>query len=107
MGSVLRHRQGPVHFVLDLDRGPSWMGRALQVQVLRPGTPVPVVADIIEVRCGDLARFTVPMSIEEGTWTVLRVADPDTHGPTHGPPNHPANNHALAYTSPWFLEPRT
>lgn len=105
MGSVLRHRQGPVEFVLDVDRGPSWIGRALQAQVLRPDTPVPAVADMVEVRCGALARFTVPMSIEDGRWTVLRLADPDTRNTTQGPPNHPANNHAIAYTSPWFLQP--
>ncbi len=104
MGAVLRHRQGPVEFVLDVDCGPSWIGRALQAQVLRPDTLVPAVADIVEVRCGDVARFTVPMSIEDGRWVVLRLADPDTRN-AQGPPNHPANNHAIAYTSPWFLEP--
>ena len=45
MGSVLPHRQGSVEFVLDVDCGPSWAGRTLQVQVLRPDTPVPVVAE--------------------------------------------------------------
>ncbi|MGH3774674.1 MAG: CehA/McbA family metallohydrolase [Pseudonocardiaceae bacterium] len=105
MGSVLRHRHGPVPVVLDVDRGPSWTGRPLQVQVLRPGTPVPAVADVIEVRCGDVARFTVPMSIEEGHWLVLRLADPDAPNGTRGLLEHPANNHAVAYTSPWFLEP--
>jgi len=105
MGSVLRHRHGPVPLVLDVDRGPSWIGRPLQAQVLRPGTPVPAVADVVEVRCGDVARFTVPLDIEDGPWAVLRIADPDAPNGTPGPPNHPANNHAVAYTSPWFLEP--
>lgn len=105
MGSVLRHRQGPVEFVLDVEATPSWIGRALQVQVLRPDTPVPAVVERLEVRCGALARFTVPMSIEDGHWTVLRLADPDAPEATQGPPNYPANNHAIAYTSPWFLRP--
>jgi hypothetical protein len=105
MGSVLRHRQGPVEFVLDVECVPSWTGRVLQVQVLRPNTPVPAVADVAEVRCGDVTRFTVSMSIEAGNWTVLRLADPDIPNATQGPPNHPANNHAIAYTSPWFLRP--
>ncbi len=105
MGSVLRHREGPVEFILDVDSGPSWAGRALQVQVLRPGTPVPTVADVVEMHCGEVARFTVPMNVEDGRWTVLRLADPDTSNNTQGPPDHPANNHAIAYTSPWFLEP--
>ncbi|MGB8994897.1 MAG: CehA/McbA family metallohydrolase [Pseudonocardiaceae bacterium] len=105
MGSVLRHRQGPVEFVLDVEAGPSWTGRTLQVQVLRPDTSVPTVVDVVEVRCGELACFTVPMSIEDGHWTVLRLADPAIPNTTPGPLNHPANNHAIAYTSPWFLEP--
>ena len=105
MGSALRHRQGPVAFALDVDCLPSWTGRTLQVQVLRPDTPVPAVADVVEMRCGDVARFTVPMSIDDGRWVVLRLADPDTPNTTLGPPQHPANNHAVAYTSPWFLEP--
>jgi hypothetical protein len=104
MGSVLRHRQGPVEFVLDVDRGPSWTGRVLQVQVLRPDTPVPAVADVVEARCGDVTRFTVPMSIDDGHWTVLRLADPHAPSGTEVPFNHPANNHAIAYTSPWFLD---
>ncbi len=105
MGSVLRHRRGPVAFVLDIDRGPSWTGRMLQVQVLRPDAPVPAVADVIEVRCGDVARFSVPLSIDDGHWVVLRLADPDAPNATPGPAQHPANTHAIAYTSPWFLEP--
>jgi hypothetical protein len=105
MGSVLRHRHGPVPVVLDVDRGPSWIARPLQVQVLRPGTPVPAVVDVVEVRCGDVARFTVPLDIEDGPWAVLRIADPDAPNDTRGPPEHAANNYAVAYTSPWFLEP--
>jgi len=105
MGSVLHHRRGPVSFALDLDRGPAWTGRVLQVQVLRPGTPVPAVADVVEVRCGAVARFTVPLDLDEGTWVVLRIADPDARNDKPGPAGHPANNYALAYTSPWFLEP--
>ncbi|MGH3856041.1 MAG: CehA/McbA family metallohydrolase [Pseudonocardiaceae bacterium] len=105
MGSVLRHQRGSVEFVLDVDAAPSWIGRLLQVQVLRPATPVPAVADVVEVRCGDITRFTVPMSIDDGHWTVLRLADPDTPSDPHAPANHPASNHAIAYTSPWFLRP--
>jgi len=105
MGSVLPHRQGSVEFVLDVDCGPSWAGRTLQVQVLRPDTPVPVVAERVDIRCGYVACFTVPMSIEDGHWTVLRLADPDVPNNTEAPLNHPANNHAIAYTSPWFLQP--
>ncbi|MGH3842274.1 MAG: CehA/McbA family metallohydrolase [Pseudonocardiaceae bacterium] len=105
MGGVLRHRQGPVEFALDVAGGPSWTGRELEVQLLRPATPVPVVAGLIEIRCGEIARFTVPLHIEDGSWAVLRLADRDTPNTNPGPPDHPANNHAIAYTSPWFLRP--
>ena len=105
MGSVLRHRRGPVEFVLDIDRGPSWADRVLQVQVLRPATPVPEVVDVIKVSCGHVARFTVPLDIRDGSWVVLRLADSETPNANPGPPSHPANNHAIAYTSPWFLDP--
>jgi len=105
MGSVLPHRQGSVEFVLDVDCGPSWAGRTLEVQVLRPDEPAPAVADVVKIHCGGVARFTVPMSVEDGHWTVLRLADPDTLDHAQAPLNHPANNHAVAYTSPWFLQP--
>lgn len=105
MGSVLRHRQGPLSFTLDVECTPSWQGRTLEVQILRPDTPVPAVADVVEIRCGELSRFTVPMSAEDGPWTLLRLADPQARNATPGPTHHPANNHAVAYTSPWFLRP--
>ncbi|HJT03918.1 MAG TPA: hypothetical protein VJ757_09865, partial [Pseudonocardiaceae bacterium] len=82
-----------------------WIGRGLHVQVLRPDLPVPAVVDVVEVCCGEVCRFTVPMSIDEGPWTVLRIADPEAPNSTPGPGNHPANNDAIAYTSPWFLRP--
>jgi hypothetical protein len=103
MGSVLRHTAGPVEFVLDVEGGPSWAGRRLQAQVLRPDLPVPAVVEVVEVRCGDVARFTVPMGIDEGHWIVLRIADPEALNSTPGPADHPANNGAVAYISPWFL----
>lgn len=104
MGSMLRHTDGPVEFVLDIAGGPAWVSRGLQAQVLRPDTPVPAVVDVVEVRCDNVTRFTVPMSIEDGNWVVLRIADPEARNHTPGPVNHPANNGAVAYTSPWFLE---
>lgn len=105
MGSVLRHRRGTVDFALDLDRGPSWAGRQLQVQVLRPDAPAPAVADVVEARCGEVTRFGVPVDIEDGGWMLLRIADPEEPNDNPGPYGHPANNFGLAYTSPWYLEP--
>jgi hypothetical protein len=62
------------------------------------------VVDVVEVCCDDVTRFAVPMSIDEGDWVVLRIADPEARNGNPGPANHPANNGAIAYTSPWFLE---
>ncbi|MGH4025070.1 MAG: CehA/McbA family metallohydrolase, partial [Pseudonocardiaceae bacterium] len=105
MGSSLPHRRGAVYFALDLDRGPSWTGRPLQVQVLRPDRPVPAVAEVVEVCSGEVARFSVPIDIADGEWVVLRIADPEKPNNSPGPAGHPANNFGLAYTSPWFLAP--
>ncbi|MQA14738.1 MAG: hypothetical protein GEV09_11350 [Pseudonocardiaceae bacterium] len=105
MGSVLRHRSGAVEFALDIDRGPGWAGMPLQLQVLRPGIPAPAVAEVVEIDCGEVGRFTLPLDVDDGGWVVLRVADPTEANETPGPSGHPANNLAVAYTSPWFLEP--
>jgi hypothetical protein len=106
MGSVLRHTDGPVEFAVDIAGGPGWTGRSVHVQVLRPELPVPAVVDVVEACCdGDVIRFTVPLAIDDGHWVLLRVADPEARNSTPGPANHPANNSAIAYTSPWFLQP--
>jgi hypothetical protein len=105
MGSVLRHTDGLVEFIVDIAGGPAWTGRSVHVQVLRPDLPAPDVVDTVEVRCGDVVHFTVPLSLDDGHWTVLRIADPEALNTTPGPANHPANNGAIAYTSPWFLRP--
>jgi hypothetical protein len=105
MGSVLRHTRGDVEFALDVDRGDAWEGSALEVQVLRPGPGVPEVADVVAFSAGRVVRFRVELALEDGAWVVLRVADPSEPNDAPGPAGHPANNLAVAYTSPWFLEP--
>lgn len=105
MGSTLPHRSGPVEFALDVDRGPGWAGMPLQVQVLRPDLPVPAVVEVADIRCGEVAWFSVPLDAADGGWVVLRIADPAEPSDSPGPPGHPANNLAVAYASPWFLQP--
>lgn len=104
MGSTLRHRRGPVRFEVDLDRGQSWSGRELEIQVLRPDTPVPAVIDVGICHAGEPATLTVPIDYDDGGWVVLRLADPEALNTSPGPDGHPANNAAIAYTSPWYLE---
>ena len=105
MGRSLRHRRGPVRFRLDLARDRSWIGRDLEVQVLRPGNDVPEVADVIPFKVGPVVDFTVPIRYGEGEWICLRIADPSEPNASPGPDGHPCNNAGIAYTSPWYLNP--
>jgi len=104
MGSVLPHTSGVVTFALDVDRGADWIGKELEIQVLRPGGGVPAVVEAVPASVGSLITLSVPLALADGPWVVLRVADPSRPNTTPGPPGHSANNEAVAYTSPWFLE---
>lgn len=105
MGGTLPIAKGDVTFRLDLDRGSEWQGKPLTVQVLRPGTVVPRVAEVLEFSCGDAVRFTVPLDVSDGDWVVLRVSDPSQPNGTPGPAGHPCNEFGVAYSSPWWLQP--
>lgn len=95
---------------VDLDRGPAWAGRELELQLLRPGTDdrVPEVRVQVPVRCGEPAGYDVDLgpAAPEGRpdWVVLRVADPGGSNRTPGPRGHAANALAVAYASPWWFE---
>jgi hypothetical protein len=105
MGGVLPIASGDVAFSVDLDRGPDWAGKPLRIQVLRPGTTAPAVADVIDVEAGGVYTFTVPMNAADGDWVVLRVSDPALANPSPGPAGHPCNDWGVAYSSPWWLQP--
>lgn len=105
MGGRLPIASGDVRFSLDLDRGPDWAGKPLRVQVLRPDTSAPAVADVIETESNRLTEFTVPLNAADGDWVVLRVSDPAQANPTPGPAGHPCNDWGVAYSSPWWLQP--
>lgn len=109
MGQALAHGQGPVVFELDIDRGPGWWGKELQVQVLRPGEEVPTVAHVEDVTVPSddepVISFQVALDAIDGDWVVLRVADPAMANDQLGPSGHPANLGAVAYTSPFWLDP--
>ena len=108
MGGVVAHRRGPVTFALDVD-APGWAGRRVDIQVLRPGGELPAVAHVEEivVPAGDqpVVRFAVPLDADDGRWVVLRLADPDAPTDAPGPAHHPGNRRALAYASPFWLDP--
>jgi hypothetical protein len=109
MGGQLAHGRGPVRFQLDLDRGPGWWGRPLLVQVLRPGRPLPVVAESVEVRVPrpdqPALGFDVGIDAEEGSWVVLRVTDPAEPADPRSVGEFRAAGDAVAYTSPFYLVP--
>ena len=67
---------------------------------------VPTVAAVEEFRVGEVQRFKVPVDIADGDWMLLRIADPEQPNETPGPEGHPCNDLAVAYTSPWWLQPR-
>jgi len=109
MGGLLAHGRGPVRFQLDVDRGPRWWGRRLLVQVLRPGRPMPVVAESVEVRVPrpdqPALAFDVGVDAEDGSWVVLRVTDPAGPADPRARGEFVAAGDAVAYTSPFYLAP--
>jgi hypothetical protein len=108
MGSALRLRKGPVRFLVDVDRGPAWYGKALQVQVLTTGTPLPTVlhSEAFTVPTdGSLISFTAPVDAEAGRWLVLRLSDPAEPADRRAPASYRPFGNAVAYTAPFFLEP--
>ncbi|XVU26070.1 CehA/McbA family metallohydrolase [Actinoplanes sp. CA-054009] len=104
MGKHLPLTKGDVKFELDLDRGRHWEGRELLVQVLRPGSEAPSVADVIDVEVGRVTTFTVPIDAADGDWVLLRVSDPGQENDSPGPLGHPCNDWGVAYSSPWWLK---
>lgn len=123
MGGTLAHDRGPVTFALDVDRGTTWYGRELRVQVLQAGRageqlPRVVAALTVKVPSPDqpVITFEVPISVSDGNWVVLRVSDPASTvtGQTGGNKNIVEDGRAagtafaglgpaIAYASPFFL----
>jgi hypothetical protein len=109
MGSVLRlpNRPKDLRITLDVARDASWRGRRLVAQVLRPGIEAPVVVRERGFRVGEPFQFVVPrISLDDGDWMLIRIADPTEANATPGPEGHPCNKLGIAYTSPWWFEPR-
>ena len=96
---------GDVRFRVDLDRGPEWLNKPLKIQVLRPGSNAPTVPLVVDTLAGQVAEFTVPLSVNDGPWVVLRISDPTQANASPGPAGHPCNDWGVAYTSPWWLTP--
>ncbi|MCW2606574.1 MAG: Gamma-glutamyltranspeptidase [Frankiales bacterium] len=83
MGGRLAHTTGPLRIALDLDRGPSWYGRPVNVQVLqaaRAGELLPRVVKALTVTVPTpdepVVAFDVDVSAADGRWLIVRVSDP-------------------------------
>ncbi|MFE3519863.1 hypothetical protein [Streptomyces sp. NPDC059166] len=104
MGGQLPLTSGDVRFRVDLDRGQDWVGKRLDIQVLRPGGAAPEVADVVPATAGAITEFTVPLDTADGNWVVLRISDPTQVNGSPGPAGHACNDWGVAYSSPWWLQ---
>ena len=107
MGSRVDHACGDLLFVLDVDGGPDWVGRALRVQVLQTGNPLPAVVaeqDVVVPAAGTLT-VTAPVDRADGDWVVLRLTDPSARGDRRARPfpHYGSSGRTVAYLSPFFL----
>jgi len=102
MGSAMpatRH----LNVKLDIDRGSSWVGKELRVEVIGPGKDGPRLLDLLSIRMPSAHQPVNSFTVKpDGPWVFLRIIDPDR-------PNHPLakapfkNGGAFAYVSPWFF----
>ena len=108
MGSDLPHAGGPVTFEVDVDRGAGWVGKRLVVSVLRPGRPLPAIAEAVEVAVPapdePLPTLTVDLDPADGPWVVVRISDPDAPADRRaaGTP-YAGLGEGIAYASPFWL----
>jgi hypothetical protein len=109
MGGVVSHGRGPMRIDLDIDRGPAWYGKPLVVQVIRPGSDAPTVAaaEPVTVPTPDEPPLQVGVDVDiaDGDWLFLRIVDPDRAPDPAATGPFDADGGAVAYASPFFLEP--
>ena len=105
MGSSMRATSRPVKVMLDIDRGSTWTGKRLLVEVIGPGTETagPTLLDVIPIRVPSLHQPVTSFYVHpRGAWLFLRIIDPDrkNHPLAKAPFKHGG---AFAYASPWFF----
>lgn len=105
MGGVLSLASGHVRFAVDLERGPDWLGKPLDFQVLRPGSGAPAMAEVVPATSGSLAEFTVPLDVEDGAWVVLRISTRRSPTGSPGRPDTPATTWVPPTPPSWWPAP--
>jgi hypothetical protein len=110
MGTTVVHPGGPARLEVDLDRGQAWRDRRLLLQVLRPGTRLPTLAATLEVTLGGpdapVASLELDLDPADGDWVVVRVTDPAEPADRRAVGDWARQGRAIAYTSPFWLQPR-
>jgi Protein of unknown function (DUF3604) len=108
MGRAVTHPGGRIRLEVDLDRGPAWQGRRLNLQVLRPGDRLPVLAAALEVELpgpdGPVCSVELDLDPAGGDWVVLRVTDPAEPPDPRAPADWARLGRGIAYASPFWLE---
>lgn len=109
MGRTLGHRDGTVRIEVDVDRGSGWIGHQLSAQLLTTGAPLPTVlaAEIFRVPGPDepLPVLTVDLDATDVPWLVLRITDPTQPADDRADEVYRPFGAAVAYASPWFVDP--
>ncbi|MGI5247986.1 hypothetical protein [Actinacidiphila glaucinigra] len=96
MGGVLSLASGHVRFAVDLDRGPDWLGKPLNIQVLRPGSGAPAVAEVVPATSGSLAVHR-PARRRGRRLGGAAHLDPSQPNGQPVPAGHPCNDLGAAY----------
>jgi hypothetical protein len=109
MGTAVAHPGGPARLEVDVDRGEAWWGRRLLLQVLRPGDRLPTLAATLEVDLAGpeepVASLELDLDPADGNWVVVRVTDPAEPADRRAIGDWARQGRAIAYTSPFWLEP--
>lgn len=109
MGATLEHAAGPALVQIDVDRGPAWWGRRMNVQVLRPGPRLPALAAAVEVCLPHPDEPGIALEVDldpaDGDWVVLRVSDPSEPADQRATGQYARLGRGIAYASPFWLEP--
>jgi hypothetical protein len=110
MGGTFAHQTGTVTFELDIDHGPDWHGKPLVVQVLGPGTFMPEIKAVRQVvvpsEAEPVISFTADIDVADAPWVFLRISDPAEGADGRATGDWEPFGNAVAYASPFFLDPR-